>query len=140
MSTGWDNIPALLRGSQDLLTIQHWASAVLSSWTEDIFDLITLYSDIPQDPEALKNACDALREEIGHHRKRRKQIFDELVTFQAEVGTSGKMANYRTRRLIGAGSIPPSEVDQVLVMLLENLESEEPSSPTTAWGPSKRPG
>ncbi|KAE9404466.1 transcription factor [Gymnopus androsaceus JB14] len=106
--------------------------------TEDISDLIALYSDIPQDPEALKSACDGLREEIGHHRKRRKQIFDELVTFQAEAGTSGKMADYR--RLIGAGSgIPPSEVDQVLVMLLENLESEEPSSSTTAWGPSKTP-
>lgn len=86
--------------------------------TEDISDLIALYSDVPQDPEALKRACEALRNEIAHHRKRRKQIFDEVVSFQAEAGTSGKMADYR--RLIGAGSgIPPSEVDHFLVMLLE---------------------
>ncbi|KIK65642.1 hypothetical protein GYMLUDRAFT_70735 [Collybiopsis luxurians FD-317 M1] len=106
---------------------------------EDVADLVELHSDIPQDPEALQRACDSLRDEIGNHRKRRKQIFDELVSFQAEAGTSGKMTDYR--RLIGAGcgGIPPSEVDSVLVMLLETLESEEPSSSTTAWGPSKTP-
>lgn len=86
---------------------------------EDLSDLVALYSDIPTDPNELRQNCDALREEIAQHRKRRKVMFDELVTFQAEAGTSGRMGEYR--RLIGAGcgGVPPSEVDQVLGMLLE---------------------
>ncbi|KAJ7087193.1 hypothetical protein B0H15DRAFT_781648 [Mycena belliarum] len=101
--------------------------------TEDISDLITLYSDIPTDPEALQQACNTLRQEVEQFRKRRKGTFDELVSFQAEAGTSGRMGEYR--RLIGAGcgGVPPSEVDHVLGMLLETLESEEPSSSSTAW-------
>ncbi|KAF5369794.1 hypothetical protein D9758_001378 [Tetrapyrgos nigripes] len=108
--------------------------------TEDISDLVGLHSNIPTDPEELARACDTLRDEITQHRKRRKQLFDDLVSFQAEAGTSGRMAEYR--RLIGAGcgGIPPSEVDQVLGMLLETLESEEPSASTTAWGHFKTPG
>lgn len=87
--------------------------------TEDISDLIELHSNIPSDPEELKKACDQLREEIMEYRKRRKTMFDGLVAFQAEAGTSGRMSEYR--RLIGAGcgGVPPSEVDQVLGMLLE---------------------
>jgi len=86
---------------------------------EDISDLVGLYSDIPTDPGQLRQACDALREEVTQYRKRRKVMFDELVTFQAEAGTSEQMGSYR--RLIGAGcgGIPPSEVDAVLGMLLE---------------------
>ncbi|KAJ6510183.1 transcription factor [Mycena vitilis] len=87
--------------------------------TEDISDLITLYSDIPTDPEALREACSTLRQDVEQFRKRRKGTFDELVSFQAEAGTSGRMGEYR--RLIGAGcgGVPPSEVDHVLGMLLE---------------------
>ncbi|KAJ7237214.1 apses-domain-containing protein [Mycena haematopus] len=101
--------------------------------TEDISDLVTLYSDIPTDPEALRQMSDSLRGEIEQFRKRRKGTFEELVSFQAEAGTSGRMGEYR--RLIGAGcgGVPPSEVDHVLGMLLETLESEEPSSSSTAW-------
>ncbi|KAJ7228994.1 transcription factor [Mycena pura] len=104
--------------------------------TEDISDLVTLYFDIPTDPEALQQACDALRQEIEQFRTRRKGTFDELLSFQANAGTSGRMGEYR--RLIGAGcgGVPPSEVDQVLSMLLETLESEEPSSSSTAWAKS----
>jgi transcription factor MBP1 len=121
---------------------------------EDISDLLALHADVPTDPAALRQMCDALRGDIGHHRKRRKDMFEELVTLQAEAGTGGKMADYR--RLIGAGcgGIPPQEVDHVLGMLLEvcpvpmtclmcspliltaglqTLESEEPSSSSTAW-------
>ncbi|KAJ3790668.1 transcription factor [Lentinula aff. detonsa] len=95
---------------------------------ETVSDLVVLHDNIPIDPETLQSACDGLREEIGAHRKRRKVIFDELVEFQAEAGTKGRMKDYR--RLIGAGcgGIPPSEVDGVLGMLLETLESEDPSS------------
>lgn len=86
---------------------------------EDVTDLTALYSDIPTDPEQMRQTCEALREEVTQYRKRRKVMFDELVTFQAEAGTSGRMGDYR--RLIGAGcgGIPPSEVDAVLGMLLE---------------------
>ncbi|KAG6831865.1 hypothetical protein H0H92_006982 [Tricholoma furcatifolium] len=104
---------------------------------EDISDLITLHADIPTDPTELHNACEALREDLGQLRKRRKTTFEELVSFQAEAGTSGRMADYR--RLIGAGcgGLSPSEVDQVLSMLLETLESEEPSTSSTAWSGPK---
>ncbi|KAG7096660.1 hypothetical protein E1B28_004075 [Marasmius oreades] len=107
--------------------------------SEDISDLIALHSDCPSDPEALKRACGSLREDIGRHRKRRKELFDELVTFQAEAGTSGRMADYRKLIATGCGGLPLSEVDSVLGLLLETLESDDPSSSTTAWGFPKAP-
>ena len=87
--------------------------------TEDISDLLILHTDIPTNAEDLSQSCEALREEIAQYRERKKLMFNELVTFQAEAGTSGRMGEYR--RLIGAGcgGVPPSEVDQVLGMLLE---------------------
>ncbi|KAF8911925.1 hypothetical protein CPB85DRAFT_1375842 [Mucidula mucida] len=104
-----------------------------SSDPEDISDLKALYMDIPTDEEGMRQACDAYRAQIMESRKRRKVLFDELVTFQAETGTSGRMSDYR--RLIGAGcgGIPPAEVDSVLPMLLETLEAEEPSSSSVGW-------
>ncbi|KZP15141.1 apses-domain-containing protein [Athelia psychrophila] len=100
---------------------------------EDLSDLHRLHGDVPADAEGTRLACEALREDIMQHRKRRKETFEALVNFQAEAGTSGRMGEYR--RLIGAGcgGVPPSEVDHVLGMLLETLESEEPSSSSTAW-------
>ncbi|KAJ8583016.1 apses-domain-containing protein [Rhizopogon salebrosus TDB-379] len=104
---------------------------------EEISDLLALYGDVPSDPEALRVACDALREEVGQHRKRRKDMFDELASFQAEAGTGGRMSEYR--RLIGAGcgGVPPSDVDNIIGMLLETLEAEEPSASSTAWSGSR---
>ncbi|KAG2119054.1 apses-domain-containing protein [Suillus discolor] len=104
---------------------------------EDISDLLALYADVPTDPEAIRAACDALREEIGLHRKRRKDMFDELASFQAEAGTGGRMAEYRKLIGAGCGGMQPSEVDNVIGMLLETLESEEPSASSTAWSGSK---
>ncbi|KAG2051342.1 apses-domain-containing protein [Suillus hirtellus] len=104
---------------------------------EDISDLLALYADVPTDPEAIRAACDALREEIGLHRKRRKDMFDELASFQAEAGTGGRMADYRKLIGAGCGGMQPSEVDNVIGMLLETLESEEPSASSTAWSGSK---
>ncbi|KAK7060186.1 Transcription factor mbp1 [Paramarasmius palmivorus] len=105
--------------------------------TEDISDLVALHADVPSDPEALRAACDALREDITRHRKRRKELFDELVTFQAEAGTSGKMADYRKLIATGCGGMPTSEVDDVLGLLLETLESDDPNSSTTAWAAAR---
>ena len=87
--------------------------------TEDISDLLALYADVPTNAADLSQSCEALRKEIIQYRERRKLTFNELVTFQAEAGTSSRMGEYR--RLIGAGcgGIPPGEVDQVLGMLLE---------------------
>jgi transcription factor MBP1 len=87
--------------------------------TEDISDLLILHGDIPTNPSELRPACETLREDIMHYRKRRNETFEELVNFQAEAGTGGRMGEYR--RLIGAGcgGVPPSEVDHVLGMLLE---------------------
>jgi len=86
---------------------------------EDVSDLIALHADMPQDPESLRIACEVLREELAQHRKRRKEMFDEFVRFQAEAGTGGRMAEYRRLIAAGCGGIPPSEVDSVVSMLLE---------------------
>ncbi|EIW82513.1 apses-domain-containing protein [Coniophora puteana RWD-64-598 SS2] len=104
---------------------------------EDISDLLRLYSDVPANSDAMRHTCNSLRDEITQSRKRRKSAFEELVTFQAEAGTGGRMAEYR--RLIGAGcgGVPPSEVENIIGMLLETLESEEPSSSSGAWSGSK---
>ncbi|KIJ20108.1 hypothetical protein PAXINDRAFT_107851 [Paxillus involutus ATCC 200175] len=104
---------------------------------EDITDLLALYADIPSDPDAMRVACEAMREELGHRRKRRKELFDEVTAFQAEAGTGGRMAEYR--RLIGAGcgGVSPSEVDNIIGMLLETLESEESSTISAAWSGTK---
>ncbi|KAI0269293.1 hypothetical protein BC834DRAFT_967923 [Gloeopeniophorella convolvens] len=86
---------------------------------EDVSDLLALHADIPTDPEALRIACEALREELTQHRKRRKEMFDEFVRFQAEAGTGGRMTEYRRLIAAGCGGIPTSEVDGVVSMLLE---------------------
>lgn len=86
---------------------------------ESIQDLIALHSNIPTDPEELRRACEALREEVSQFKKRRKVAFDELVTFQAETGTSGKMSEYRRLISAGCGGVEPADVDNVLGMLLE---------------------
>jgi transcription factor MBP1 len=86
---------------------------------EDVSDLIALHADVPQDPESLRIACEALREELSQRRKRRKEMFDEFVRFQAEAGTGGRMTEYRQLIAAGCGGIPPSEVDGVVSMLLE---------------------
>ncbi|KAH9950026.1 apses-domain-containing protein [Amylocystis lapponica] len=103
---------------------------------EDVSDLVALHADVPSDPDAVRAECERLRGELGVYKKRRKDVFEELVKFQAEAGTGGRMAEYR--RLIGAGcgGVPPGEVDNVVGMLLETLESEEPSSSSIAWSGS----
>lgn len=125
---------------------------------EDMSDLIALHGDIPQDPESLRVACEVLREELAQHRKRRKEMFDEFVRFQAEAGTGGRMTEYRRLIAAGCGGVPTSEVDGVVSMLLEvstlplpmkhfipeksslqSLESEEPSSSSVAWSSTMQP-
>lgn len=86
---------------------------------EDITDLLALYANAPNDQDAMGAVCEVVREELGHRRKRRKGLFDQLIAFQAKAGTGGRMAEYR--RLIGAGcgGVPPSEVDNIIGILLE---------------------
>ncbi|RXW25850.1 hypothetical protein EST38_g66 [Candolleomyces aberdarensis] len=92
------------------------------SQQESINDLIALHSNMPADSAALHRMCESLRGEVNQYKKRRKVMFDELVTFQAETGTSGKMSEYRRLISAGCGGVEPAEVDQVLGMLLEHLK------------------
>lgn len=87
--------------------------------SENISDLLSLYSNLPADPEEVLRQCNQAREEIVHHYKQRKLSFDNMLKINKEAGTSGRMNEYR--RLIGAGcgGIPPAEVDDMLGMLLE---------------------
>ncbi|KAF6762820.1 transcription factor [Ephemerocybe angulata] len=106
---------------------------------ESIVDLVELNSNIPVDPEELRRLCEAMRDDVNQYKKRRRIAFDELVTFQAEAGTSGKMSEYRRLISAGCGLVEPAEVDQVLGMLLETLEAEDPSSSSAAWNGAKAP-
>lgn len=99
---------------------------------DDITDLLALHADIPSDPEAIKAQCEQLRNEVSTHKKRRIEAFDALVRAQEEAGTGGRMAQYRKLISAGCGGVPPSEVDNVVKMLAETLESEE-SSTSTPW-------
>ncbi|KIJ32339.1 hypothetical protein M422DRAFT_213878 [Sphaerobolus stellatus SS14] len=103
-------------------------------------DLMDLYADVPTDPEELAKACDALRQELVTHRKARADNFEALIKQQAEAGTGGRMPEYRRLIAAGCGGITPSEVDNVLGLLLETLESEE-SPPDLLWNgpPPSRP-
>jgi len=80
--------------------------------------LVSLHANLPHDPEGVRQECEVLREDLARHRKRRKEVFDGFVRFQADAGTGGRMNDYR--RLIAAGvASAPSEVDGALGMLLE---------------------
>ncbi|RDX53094.1 apses-domain-containing protein [Lentinus brumalis] len=119
--------------------IREASGGQLVSAGEPISDLLELHADIPTDPEVLRQECERLREELAGHRTRRKDMFDNLVKFQAEAGTGGRMAEYRRLISAGCGGIPAEEVDGVVGMLLETLEAEEPSS-STAWNGTARAG
>ncbi|KAI0751315.1 apses-domain-containing protein [Daedaleopsis nitida] len=119
-------------------SIREVAGGQLVSAGEPISDLHELYVGIPSDPEDLRKECERLREELTGHRTRRKDMFEQLVRFQAEAGTGGRMAEYRRLISAGCGGIPPDEVDGVVGMLLETLEAEEPSSSSTAWNGTTR--
>ncbi|KAF9498660.1 apses-domain-containing protein [Pleurotus eryngii] len=107
------------------------------SRAEDISDLLLLHEDIPTDEGALHQACESLRRELSQYKKRRIELFDELVNFQAEADTSERMTDYR--RLIGIGcNKPPGEVDSVLGLLLETLEAEEPTASSIAWNTGRQ--
>jgi len=92
---------------------------------EDISDLTALYSAIPSDPEELRRQCEALRTEVERARKRRKVLFDDLVSSQAEAGV--RISDYRRLVSAACGGVDPSEVDNVVGMMLESLETEDPS-------------
>ncbi|CAE6477084.1 unnamed protein product [Rhizoctonia solani] len=94
-------------------------------------DLSELYTPPPKGT-SIAEACDALRAEIGKLRTRQHELFDEFVRQQADSGTSGRMAEYRRLISAAAGGVPTQEVDSVVPMLLEQLESEE-ATLNVAW-------
>ena len=91
---------------------------------EDISDLTALYADLPVKPEDISKTCQALREELDQHKRRRKDTFDSLVKLQAESGTSERMNSFR--RLISVGcDVAVGEVDAKLSGLLEVCNFQE---------------
>jgi len=115
---------------------------------EDLSDVVTLHSMLPEDETELKRACADLREEIGAQRKRRKTAFDELVRLQAESGTGAKISEYRRLLKIAVPTMALEEIEAALPLVLEvcsfppllhlanqtvlqSLESEQPA-PATA--------
>ncbi|KAL5508570.1 MBP1 [Sanghuangporus vaninii] len=108
---------------------------------EDISDLLELYSDMPGDDDIVRQACQALRTELERSRAKRSEMFDQLVTLQAEAGTGGRMAQYRRLLSAGCGGISASDIDDVLAALLESLEAEDPGSVSATWSSKPaRPG
>lgn len=86
---------------------------------EDLSDLIPVHANLPTDPSQVKAECDRIRSELVGHKRRRLELFDDLIKFQAEAGTGGRMADYRRLISAGCGGVPPNEVDNVIGMLLE---------------------
>jgi transcription factor MBP1 len=112
-------VPYVVDDAMDIEMAKVQGKRKMPPFGEDISDLLALQSNLPTDPEGIRQACETLKADIMQYRKRRKETFQGLVNFQAEAGTSGRMGEYR--RLIGAGcgGVPPAEVDHVLGMLLE---------------------
>lgn len=86
---------------------------------EDISDLHEMYSNLPSDDEGIRQACQEIRSELERSRTKRAEMFEQLVTLQAEAGTGGRMAQYRRLLSAGCGGIPAGEIDDVLSALLE---------------------
>ncbi|KAH8106178.1 apses-domain-containing protein [Cristinia sonorae] len=130
-------------GNGELIAVPSEDGAHRAPDGEDITDLVALHSNIPTDPNDTKDECDKLRSELGLFKRRRMEAFDELVRFQAEAGTSGRMADYRKLIATCCGGVSVGEVDNVLGMLLETLESEDPGSspkwPSGSNGSAKPP-
>ena len=86
---------------------------------EDISDLRELYSDLPSDEEGIRQACQALRADLERSRTKRVEMFQQLVTLEAEAGTGGRMAQYRRLLSAGCGGMPLGDIDDALGALLE---------------------
>ncbi|OCH93580.1 transcription factor [Obba rivulosa] len=100
---------------------------------EDISDLHELQKDLPADPDKVREECERLRGELAVHKKRRTELFDELVKFQSEAGTSGRIADYRRLIAAGCGGLPPEDLDSMIYILYETLEMEGPSTDVAVW-------
>ncbi|EMD41091.1 hypothetical protein CERSUDRAFT_111666 [Gelatoporia subvermispora B] len=99
---------------------------------EDISDLRELYKELPADQDKIREECERLRGDLTVHKKRRTEMFDELVKFQSEAGTSGRIADYRRLIAAGCGGLPPEELDNMVYILYETLEMEGPSQDVAA--------
>ncbi|THH33723.1 hypothetical protein EUX98_g436 [Antrodiella citrinella] len=82
-------------GSGEIVSIPSEDGVHRSTDGTDITDLVALHSNMPTDPNDTKDECDQVRSELAHFKKRRLETFDELVRFQAEAGTGGRMSDYR---------------------------------------------
>ncbi|KAI0079676.1 apses-domain-containing protein [Panus rudis PR-1116 ss-1] len=105
----------------------------------DVNDLLSVHANVPTDPQAMKEECEKYRVELAGFKKRRLEFFDELVKFQEEAGTGGRMADYRRLISAGCGGVPTGEVDNVIGMLLETLENEEPNATSAPWASTSAP-
>jgi transcription factor MBP1 len=91
--------------------------------TVDLDELLKM----PDLPEGVAAACDALRGDLMNLKGTRRDLFESFVDLQAETGTGQKMGDYR--KLIGLGcNVSPAEVDALVPALSEALEAEEHSA------------
>ncbi|KAF8334984.1 uncharacterized protein EI90DRAFT_3280123 [Cantharellus anzutake] len=105
---------------------QPGASAVNTLSMEDAQRLESTYAfDANRSQTEIHEECERLRTEIKGARGKLKKDMEEFVNYQAEAGTGGRMADYRKLISAGCGEIPVAEVDSVVGLLLEHLESEE---------------
>ncbi|TCD71274.1 hypothetical protein EIP91_011045 [Steccherinum ochraceum] len=122
-------------GNGDIIAIPSEDGVHRTSDGEDITDLVALHSNIPSNPSDAKDECEQVRSELLHFKRRRLEAFSELVKCQAEAGTGGRMADYRRLIATCCGGVSIGEVDNVLGMLLETLETEDPNS-SPSWAGS----
>ncbi|TIA86266.1 hypothetical protein E3P99_03741 [Wallemia hederae] len=80
-------------------------------------------STINAPSDNVQEECATLRNKIKELQEKRITSIQELIRRQKEVGTGKKMSEYRKLISVGCG-IPATEIDTVLEMLLESLETE----------------
>ncbi|ORY66923.1 hypothetical protein BCR35DRAFT_308358 [Leucosporidium creatinivorum] len=71
-----------------------------------------------------KERSEVLKREIGEFRRRRKDMFEVFARRTGEMGTGGKMGQYRQLIALGCG-VGLDQVDGVIGQLLEELEERE---------------
>lgn len=80
-------------------------------------------STINAPSDNVQEECASIRDKIKELQQKRITSIQELIKRQKEVGTGKKMSEYRKLISVGCG-IPTTEIDTVLEMLLESLETE----------------
>ncbi|KAH8830590.1 transcription factor [Flagelloscypha sp. PMI_526] len=105
------------------------------TYDEDISDMHALFEDTPSDPALIQAECDMLREELQRMQEAHLEDVEQFVSVHGDMASDmEKMQKYHTLISAATGGLPSEEVNDNLQLLLETLESEEPSASVLSFG------